>query len=69
VVAQPGQPQNVVTTALVGSLVRELIQDGLGVADTNGSPLDAPVATLSADLTNRWVSPRGLNGTNVPSGD
>jgi hypothetical protein len=63
---QADQPDNHVTAVLLGSLVREVIQDGLGVADPKAAGQDAPTGSLAADLTSRWISTRGANTPNVP---
>jgi hypothetical protein len=62
---QAGDPDNRVTTVLLGSLVRDVLQDGLGVADSNAAGHDAPPGSLAADLTNRWISPRGTTSPSL----
>jgi hypothetical protein len=63
---QDGDPDDRVTAVLLGSLVREVLQDGQGVADPNAAGQETPAGTLAADLTNRWISPRGTTSPNVP---
>jgi soluble lytic murein transglycosylase-like protein len=54
-----------VTAVVIGSLVREVLQDGQAVADPNAADPDSPTGSLASDLTNRWISPRGAISPNV----
>jgi hypothetical protein len=61
-----GASKDRVTAVAIGSIAREVLQDGQAVADPNAADPYSPTGSLASDLTNRWISQRGDNSTSVP---